>query len=122
MIDKGFHAFVQECTEQELFLLIYNLGGAIWAINHDLADGRYESTEGISEWLTEAQAKIECAVDGTQRFGVSQPRVDPQSGATTEYWNWYEKMKSWWDGLSEEAQLVVVASVDFPNGGNDGED
>ena len=77
--------------ERQLFSTIYDLGGMIWFINHDLADGRMEETPKVRKTLEDLQREIENAVDQTVHFGVDVPRT--VDGPTEEYWKWYYACK-----------------------------
>jgi len=79
-------------TEDELFAAIYDLGGEIWFINHDLADGRLENSTHIDLWLVDSQARIQELVRQTSQFGVAVP-LDENNVATAEYWKWYHRHK-----------------------------
>lgn len=82
-------------TEFDLYSQINGLGAFIWRMNHDLADGRLETSEGIIKSLEEAQYSIEFSVLQTKRFGVDveEPKDDGHVVATKSYKNWFD----WWD-------------------------
>ena len=94
-----FEQKCRECDEVTLYIIINSLGGFIWRMNHDLADGRILESPDIGNSLAEMQKKIEFAVDCTKRFGVGQPRSD-QGGPTPEYRSWFRWWNSYIDGLS----------------------
>jgi len=85
-------SYIETCSEGQLFSAIYNVGGALWSVQHDLADGRYESTPEIEEWLETKQEEIGLMVDQTSKFGVPIPR-EKDGRATDEYWVWYHSAK-----------------------------
>lgn len=111
MIDAEFKETIDACDEIFLYLTINSLGGGLFYIRHDLADGRIESTPEIEEWLTEAQAQIEYAVDQTVRFGVEAPRGENRV-ATAEYWEWFRKHDSWWKSLDESEQKTFLSQYE----------
>lgn len=98
-----YKEWLESCSEKELFVYIYSLGGAYWQVQHDLADDRYSSSPSIEQWLVDTLAEIEQGVDETKRFGIALPRTN--NGATEAYWNWYYKSKEWLDSLDEEEYL-----------------
>lgn len=108
MIGAEFKEIVDMCNETRLYLIIDGLGGSLFYVRHDLADGRIESTPELERWLTKAQEQIEYAVDQTIRFGVSIPR-DENKIATAEYWKWFRERDSWWKDLngSEQAEILL---------------
>jgi len=111
---SGWRAFLTEKqwdavdagNETLLWLLIENLGGFIWRMNHDLADGRIEDpTDTISGDITTARMVIEHLVLRTSLHGVEfdysldndlqLPR--PQSES---YWKWYNRQADmYWGGF-----------------------
>jgi len=107
-MDKAnFEKTVETCDETQLYLIINQLGGSIFYVRHDLADGRCDSTPEIEQWLVDAQEMIGLAVDQTARFGVAQPR-DVDSVASPEYWTWYRKRDAWWKELERERQEIIL--------------
>ena len=82
---------VATCTEQELYFYINSLGGMIWRLRHDMADGRIE--EELD--LTPYQYAIEYCVMRTPRFGVKieEPKAGEHVQTTDSYWAWFR----WWD-------------------------
>ncbi len=103
--------------------MIENLGGFIFYMNHDLADGRIPEDPSIDKALAAAKKEIEFAVDHTTRFGVTKPRND-NGGGSEEYFLWYR----WWDtyakGLSEEKfhDLDMTVKAAMEKGGKDVEE
>jgi hypothetical protein len=91
-------------TELEYWAIIEELGGFIFYLNHDLADGRIQSTPEMEKDIVDAR-KISKQLVGELRakFGVVAPEdcpkreygkkmPDPPSGLKW-YWVWYEEMK-----------------------------
>ena len=87
-------------TELEYWKTIESLGGFIWRMNHDAADGRFEMTSGIERNLMDAQKIMEQLVSGLfVPFGVVHPKDCPKMGYGQElpepppgfvwYWVWY---------------------------------
>ena len=102
--------FANDCTEQHLFCCIYSLGGVLWQMNHDLADGRLESTSEIDDWLINAQNTLADLVSKTNRFDVKKP-LNENKSATQEYWTWYYKMKKWWDDLTPAKRDDIITRI-----------
>jgi hypothetical protein len=97
-------------TETDCWRAIESLGGSIWAINHDLADGRGQP--GDEEALGKLQARIEPLVDETcRRFGIAHPQREGQDPSLKPYWTWYEATKA--SVLGEEYDATVCASCPF---------
>jgi hypothetical protein len=107
MMDTNFKKVVETCDETLLYLTISNVGGGLFYVRHDLADGRIESTPELEQWLTEAQEMIEYAVDQTKRFGISKPR-DERKMATPEYWTWFRRWDAWWEDLDDEEKDEIL--------------
>lgn len=99
-----YNEFLEICSEQELFIYIYYLGGWLWQVEHDLADERYPSSPETEQWIVETRDLIERGVDATTRFG-NYALARTNNGATEPHWDWYYKMKEWFDTLSEEDVL-----------------
>ena len=104
-------SFLTTCTEQELYFFINNMGGMIWRLNHDMADGRIKENLG----LTSYQYAVEYCVMHTPRFGVKidEPKEGEHVKATDSYWAWF----SWWDNyfrrtLSKEEYEDYLHKVD----------
>ena len=83
--------FPKTCSEQNLYFIINNIGGFIWQMNHDMADGRIE--ENVA--LNSEQYAIEYCVMQTRRFGVEIP--DPKDGEHVERTASYNAWFRWWD-------------------------
>jgi hypothetical protein len=67
-------------TEIEYWSAIEALGGFIWRMNHDLADGRIkDSTGGIDRDITEARkVSAQLVEELWEKFGVVAPKNCPQ--------------------------------------------
>ena len=102
-----FEKKCRQCSEVELYVTINSLGGFIWQMNHDLADGRIPESSDINESLAEAQRKIEFAVEQTKRFGVIQPR-SKQGGPTYEYRRWFQ----WWDSYVNGLSFTACGTLE----------
>ncbi len=105
-------------TELEYWQAIYALGGFIWRMNHDLADGRIEDPAGgINKDIEKARTCLAGLVAEMRgRFGVIAPqdcpqltteqkmageKVVPAPDGTEYYWDWYHRMKAVDDAVAE---------------------
>lgn len=79
-----------ELTELELYEQIEALGGLIWRINHDLADGRIKGDDE-STGLNGLRIHQQYLLQLTRKFGVEidEPSENPVH-PTASYWCWYE--------------------------------
>lgn len=92
-------------TEMEYWEVIDGLGGFIWQMDHDLADGRIEDkTGGIDKDIQKAQKRSAMLVSELkEKFGVIPPEDCPKTKPGEKvpsapkgkiyYWDWYNKMK-----------------------------
>jgi len=79
-------------TEQEYWETIESLGGQIFYMNHELADGRIEDPDGsISEITFKCQEALQTIADEAfEKFNLSWEKdVDGK----TYYWDWYHEKK-----------------------------
>ncbi len=91
-------------TEMEYWMTIESIGGFIWRMNHDMGDGRIESTPEIEQNLSDAGKIQERLVSEISQFGVIAPKDCPRTKIGEEqpkapkgktwYWDWYHKMKN----------------------------
>ncbi len=91
-------------TELEYFRAIESLGAFIWTMEHDLADGRIEDSEGGIDNDIQKFRRIskKLVSELKEKFGVIPPEEYPNTeiGKTpppapegkTYYWDWYKKM------------------------------
>ena len=103
MLSDKLKKVFDECSEFYLWMAIEQLGGFLWRMNHDLADGRIDSTPGIEEDLVNMQKKIEYAVEQTSRFGIEDPlnKTDEGKAGREAYWTWYRGWKKHTDEMSD---------------------
>jgi len=102
---------ITTCPEAILYFYIETLGGVLWRLRHDSADGRIPIDFKTER---ELQEKIEKAVDQTVRFGVTQPR--DKNRASDEYWKWYRWLNTWHHGMSDEEWQEVERKSLTPRG------
>lgn len=111
-------------TELEFWLIIEDLGGVRWSINHDLADNRpvpsgAESASRAERDMYERQKQLVTQLD--PKFGIIfshevpyQQQMDgsvaPPAGKRW-YWPWYKKMKE--QAKRIERQLIICAGCPF---------
>jgi len=90
--------------EHTTWARIEELGGTIWFLEHEMADGRLDSSPEIISKLSEMRDEINAAVsDACDRFHIIHPRDYPERGSNGElppapdgyeyYWDWYNRMK-----------------------------
>ena len=79
---------IESCQEIELYFIIDMLGAYAWRVNHDLADGRVESTPELEKSIIEAHEDIVTTVGQLTRFGIS-PFLEDGKSPTEAYWSWF---------------------------------
>lgn len=99
MDEKG-KQLLDVASEIFLWLYIEECGGFLWRMNHDLADGRIESTPGIENDLIKIQENIVYAVGQLVRFGLKDPMGNESKEGRDIYWQWYQWWKKHIDTLS----------------------
>jgi len=110
-------------TELEYWETIESLGGFIWRMNHDLADGRIKDPTGdIDKEIAEAReisTRLIGEMDG--KFGVIHyPKVKvgqnlpPAPKGKIYYWDWYKKMKA--EAYSAEYEKLICSACPFSEG------
>ncbi len=87
--------------EQLLYFMIDGIGGFVWRMEHDLADGRIKSTPGIEEDLLTMRETQQYAVTQLDRVGVEGAQ-DENLRPTEVYWEWYKTWKAYITSLSNE--------------------
>lgn len=97
-VDEEMKKKLETGCEQLLYFVIDGLGGFIWRMEHDLGDGRIESTPGIEKDLLKMRETQQLAVSQLSRVGV-EGALDENGRTTDIYWNWYRTWKSYIDGL-----------------------
>lgn len=103
MTDSEYQIYIETCPEVELYSVINFIGGAIWRINHDMADGRIPREEhaSLDKSLSKDRKRLEKAVDQCTRFGVAMPRRSDGCGSD-DYWRWFRWWDAWAKALSNE--------------------
>jgi hypothetical protein len=112
-------------TELAYWRTIETLGGFIWRLNHDAADGRITMTPGMEKDLQDAQKIQESLVSELfVRFGVIHPKDCPQRKADGEmpsaplgtmwYWDWYRKMKA--ESCRDEYEKIICSACPLSEG------
>ena len=101
-MDEKTKKLLDECSEIFLWNYIEGVGGFIWRMNHDLGDGRIESTPGIEKDLVTMGENIKYAVEQLVRFGIEDPQGKKDKDGRTNYWTWYQGWKEHMDSLSDE--------------------
>ncbi len=99
-IDKKMKKKLEAGCEQLLYFVIDGLCGLVWRMEHDLGDGRVESTPGIEKDLLRMKETQQFAVSQLPRVGV-KGALDEDGRITDVYWNWYRTWKTYIDGLND---------------------
>jgi len=93
-------------TEMEYWRAIETLGGILWNLEHELADGRLTDSDGeIDRYIKIArQISKDLVAELGERFGVIAPEDYPKvefnetppspPEGKIYYWDWYKKMKA----------------------------
>ena len=113
-------------SELQYWEVIEGLGGFIWRMNHDMADGRINDPKGqLGSEVFFMQQVIESLVCGLfERYGVIHPKDCPkvECGQTppeapegmTYYWDWYQRMKQ--ESYSQEYAGMICAACPYSEG------
>lgn len=113
-------------TELEYWVAIEELGGFIWRMNHDLADGRIEDPTGGGVREVESAQDICKRLVGelSEKFGVIPPAECPRVALgeapppTPEgkayYWDWYRRMKE--EAYRAEYAGLICSACPFSDG------
>ena len=113
-------------TELEYWEVIEGLGGFIWRMNHDLADGRIEDPTGsISKEISEARTISDLLVKELgEKFEIIHPndcpktkigqKPPPAPEGKTYYWDWYEKTKT--KAYNAEYEKIICSACPFSEG------
>ena len=108
-IEPELKKTLDECSEIFLWAAIEQLGGFLWRMNHDMADGRIQSTPDIEADMIMMGENQEYAIDQLARFGVP----DPREGKRKEYMEWYKTWKDYWEtvdkGIYDEINRRIKA-------------
>ena len=106
---------IERGPEAVVYFLIEDLGGFIWRMNHDMADGRIPEKEGAGIDKEIALARTEqrrLCVEALPRFGVATPWIEG-AGPSDEYWAWYRWWNAWHKCMPSEQWSEVDAALDL---------
>ena len=118
--------YKQPETEMEYWEAIEGLGGFIWRMNHDLADGRIKDPSGdVAEDVNDSRIiSNRLVVELGEKFGVIHPVDCPKIslGQTphtapegkTYYWDWYKRMKG--ESYRVEYAKLICSACPFSAG------
>ena len=109
-------------TEIEYWAIIESLGGFIWRMNHDAADGRFQMTKEAEKDLSDARQVMEALVSELfVQFGVVHPNDCPRKNAEGKmpeapagmswYWDWYHKTKMAWNRAEYEKIICSACAL-----------
>lgn len=113
-------------TEREYWEAIEELGGFIWGMNHDLADGRIEDPAGgVARDVDDAKTISNRLVrELGEKFGVIHPEDCPKVSfdqtpllapeGKTYYWDWYRRMKE--ESYRAEYANLICSACPFSEG------
>ncbi len=110
-------------TELEYWATIEQLGGFIWRMNHDLADGRITDPDGaIDHDINQAHELTQQLLKEIEdKFGVIPPDLkNKQAGEKSappgkiHYWDWYKQMKRQCYNL--HYQSLICSACPFSDG------
>lgn len=98
---------IYEATEWDMWAWIYQLGGQLFWLRHEWADGRldapYEDVKKEEEIL---QYRIEYLVYSLKRFGVkfdAEPKAGEHIKKNQEsYWKWYKHWSDHWEKMPKD--------------------
>lgn len=99
VVDQQKEEF-KKCSEIYLWSAIEQLGGFVWRMEHDLADGRIQSTPGIEADIMKMREYSAFAVSQLYRFGIQDPKESKE--AQDRYWKWYHAWKDYFQKVSDE--------------------
>lgn len=106
MVSQELQKLYSLIPEVQLYYVINTLGGRLFWLQHDLADGIHQTSPEIESELVDLQERIEFAVQQTTRFGVSQPMLEDKT-ASTEYRQWLES----WDNFTHHLRVETEARI-----------
>lgn len=94
---------IEAGPEVVVYMLIEQIGGFIWRMNHDMADGRIpvEAHRGIDKDIAKARPQQVALVKCLTRFGLAKP-LEEDDRPTDEYSAWYRWWNGWHKGMSDE--------------------
>lgn len=112
-------------TEQEFWEAIEEMGGFLWRMNHDLADGRIEESGGISQDLVNiAEVQKSVVAEMCKRFNVVPREEEPKRDIGEElpappkgkvwYWQWYGRVKK--KVLGAEYDTFICSKCPYSRG------
>lgn len=98
---------IANATEYDIWAYIYQLGGQLFWLRHEWADGRldaqYEDVKKEEEIL---QYRIEYIVYSLKRFGVkfdAEPKAGEHIKKNNEsYWKWYNHWSNHWEKMPKD--------------------
>lgn len=102
---------IDEVAEIDIWKKIDNLGGIIWRINHEVADGRLTLSQQQKQNLLEYQYALEYLVYYTRKFGVEFTQ-EPQKGLhvehSSDYLAWFRFWHNHFNSMSREEYNAFV--------------
>jgi len=93
--DSNLKRIVENGPEIYAYMYIQQLGGAIWRLNHDAADGRIPDSPKIDRDIAEMRKQQLELIKSLSKYGVEPLNEDGHP--TEQYWKWYH----WWNNYIE---------------------
>ena len=93
--EDNYKSLIETCPEVGLYLIINEIGGYLWHMNHGLSHGRIEDPTGsiVESFPKCREQQIQAVKQLQDRFGVPALESDGET-PTESYWKWFR----WWDG------------------------
>lgn len=101
--ETALKEIIETGPEVASYLVIEELGGFIWTMNHDMSHDRIPEKDipAIERDVAHAVEEILMVTKGLTRFGLIQPLTEGNLG-TPEYWKWYRWWNDYVGNLSDE--------------------
>ena len=98
--------------EVVVYMHIETIGGFMWRMNHDMADGRIppESHQAIDEDIAKVRPQQVRLVECLTRFGLDKPLED-DGIPTDEYWAWDKWWNGWHKGMSDAEWDAIQGDI-----------
>jgi hypothetical protein len=101
--EATLQALCETDPEIQVYFAIQVIGGFVWRMEHDMADGRIPEADhpAIDADIVIARGEQLKLVRSLTRFGLTTP-IEEQGAPTKEYWAWYKKWNNYVENLSNE--------------------
>jgi hypothetical protein len=104
---------IEKGPEIVAYQFIYAVGGYIFWMEHDMADGRIPESdwEKIDLSLTERRVEQLAVIKSLTKYGLTEPVTD-KNAPTEMYWKWYRWWKKYMDSLSREEEYKLGKAIE----------